>query len=237
MESRKFRPDVRTVVWPEANTPAVIAQTGGVELSSGQGVPPMSGRLVRLEPLEERHIDGLVAAAAGERSTFDFTTVPDGRSEMAAYVRELLGQRDAGTAVPFAQVSVADEVVLGATRYLNFHRRAGETLPFGVEIGGTWLAGRAQRTGANTDAKLSLLRHAFDAWRVARVDFKTDTRNERSRTAIARVGATFEGVLRKWQPSHALGEADTLRDTAVYSIISVEWPTIRTALEERRQSC
>lgn len=195
----------------------------------------MRGRLVRLEPLEERHVDGLVSAAGGERSTFDFTTVPDGHPAMAAYVRELIDGRDAATVVPFAQVSVADDVVLGATRYLNFRRRTGEAIPFGVEIGGTWLADGAQRTGVNTEAKLLLLSHAFDDWRAERVDFKTDARNERSRTAIARLGATFEGVLRKWQPSHALDETDTLRDTAVYSIVGAEWPTIRNALEARLQ--
>jgi RimJ/RimL family protein N-acetyltransferase len=204
-----------------------------VEPSPVPGVPPLIGRLVRLEPLDERHVDGLVAAAAEDRSTFDFTTVPDGHPAMTAYVAELLDARAAGLTVPFAQVRIADDVVVGATRYLNLHRRAGETLPFGVEIGGSWLAARAQRSGVNAESKLLLLGHAFDAWAVDRVDFKTDARNERSRAAIARLGATFEGVLRRWQPSHALGEADMLRDTAVYSIIAPEWPTIRTALEAR----
>ena len=105
--------------------------------------------------------------------------------------------------------------------------------PYAVEIGGTWLAASAQRTGINIEAKLLLLTHAFDTWSVGRVDFKTDARNERSRGAIAALGATFEGILRNWQPSHAPGEEGRLRDSAMYSITAVEWPAVRSHLNER----
>jgi RimJ/RimL family protein N-acetyltransferase len=116
------------------------------------------------------------------------------------------------------------------TRYLSIRCRPGEVLPFAVEIGGTWLAGSAQRSGINTEAKFLLLRHAFEEWHVTRVDLKTDNRNERSKSAIVRLGATFEGVLRHWQPSQVVGEDDGFRDTAMFSIIDTEWSKIATHL-------
>ena len=88
-----------------------------------------------------------------------------------------------------------------------------------------------QRTAINTEAKYLMLRHAFEHWDVARVDLKTDARNERSRRAIERIGATFEGVLRAWQPSVASGEAGRPRDSAMYSIVAAEWPARRRHLE------
>jgi RimJ/RimL family protein N-acetyltransferase len=95
------------------------------------------------------------------------------------------------------------------------------------------LGAAAQRSGINTDAKRLLLGHAFEQWGVARVDLKTDARNERSRAAIAALGAQFEGVLRSWQPSHVPGEWDSLRDTAIYSVMTAEWPAVRERLERR----
>jgi RimJ/RimL family protein N-acetyltransferase len=106
-------------------------------------------------------------------------------------------------------------------------------VPYAVEIGGTWLAASAQGTGINVDAKLLLLTHAFEHWQVGRVDLKTDARNERSRNAIARIGATFEGVLRSWQPSLVAGEEGRLRDTAMFSIVAGEWPAVRARLDQR----
>jgi RimJ/RimL family protein N-acetyltransferase len=99
-----------------------------------------------------------------------------------------------------------------------------------VEIGGTFLAASAQRTGINTEAKLLLLEHAFDVLGVGRVDLKTDARNDRSRNAMLRIGATFEGVLRNWQPSLVPGEEGLLRDSALYSITDREWPEVREHL-------
>jgi RimJ/RimL family protein N-acetyltransferase len=102
-----------------------------------------------------------------------------------------------------------------------------------VEIGWTWLAASAQGTGINTDAKLLLLRHAFETLGVARVDLKTDARNHRSRRAIEGLGATFEGVLRRWSPSWTPGEEGRLRDSAMYSFIDVEWPDREDRLRRR----
>ena len=113
---------------------------------------------------------------------------------------------------------------------MTIRRLEESSSPYAVEIGGTWLAGSTQRTGINTNAKLLLLDYAFTTLGVGRVDLKTDARNERSRAAISRIGATFEGVLRHWQPSLVAGEAGRLRDTAIYSILDVEWPEVRAGL-------
>jgi N-acetyltransferase len=190
-----------------------------------QDVPELVGPLVRLEPLAERHIPDLASAAAEDRSSYAFTSVPDAAG-MPGYVRDLL---DDPGAVPFAQVRVADGRAVGATRYLN-RRYAGGPTPYAVEVGGTWLAASAQGTGLNKAAKLLLLTHAFQSWAVARVDLLTDARNARSRAAIASLGATFEGVLRSWQPSRVPGEDGLLRDSALFSIIASQWPAVRDRL-------
>jgi len=105
----------------------------------------------------------------------------------------------------------------------------GSPVPSVLEIGGTWLTASAQRTGVNTEAKLLMLRHAFDTWDAERITFKTDARNARSRAAIERVGAQFEGIRRV----HLRASDGGVRDTAYYSIIRAEWPDVRTGLEAR----
>ena len=109
----------------------------------------------------------------------------------------------------------------------------GRTDLYAIEIGWTWLAASAQRTGINTEAKLLLLEYAFGTLGVARVDFKTDARNQQSRRALARLGAQFEGVLRQWSPSHVPGEEGRLRDSAMFSVIASEWPAVRAGLRTR----
>jgi len=188
------------------------------------------GSLVRLEPLSAAHADDL-REAAGDRSTFGLASVPL-PGEVDAYVERRTSAPDFA---PFAQVRVTDGVAVGVTCFLNHRYRApDDEAPYAVEIGGTWLAASAQRTGINREAKLLLLTHAFETWRCGRVDIKTDARNERARAAIARLGATFEGVLRQWQPSQAAGEAHLLRDTAMYSIVAGEWPAVRARLAAPR---
>jgi N-acetyltransferase len=196
-------------------------------------IPTLEGATVRLEPLAATHADALGAAASEDRSTYRLTTVPSGADSAREYVATLLEEWRRGEAVPFAQVEVATSRVVGATRFLNLRHRPGRVTPYAVEIGGTWLAASAQRTGVNTEAKLLLMDHAFSGWDVVRVDFKTDARNERSRQAIARLGATFEGVLRNWQPSHAAGETGLYRDSAMFSVTAAQWPAVRAALESR----
>jgi RimJ/RimL family protein N-acetyltransferase len=195
--------------------------------------PVLAGSRVRLEPLTSEHADGLAAAAGEDRGTYAFTSVPHGRAAVDTYLREIAAATAAGEAVAFAQVRVADGVVVGSTRYLAFRFADGRRYPYAVEIGATWLAASAQRTGINVEAKLLLLDHAFDVWEVGRVDFKTDARNARSRTAIEALGATFEGVLRNWQPSHAEGEDGLLRDTAMFAIVVADWPEVRSGLVAR----
>ncbi len=186
-----------------------------------------------LEPLADVHVEGLVAASSAERQTFDYTTVPHGRADMVEYVGALVGGRAAGETIPFAQIRASDGRPVGVTRFLALRARSRDQLPYAVEIGGTWLASSAQRSGVNVEAKLLMLSHAFESWKVGRVDFKTDARNVRSRSAIVALGASFEGVLRNWQPSLVAGEEARLRDSALYSILDTEWPSVRGVLKAR----
>ncbi len=192
-----------------------------------------------LEPLTIVHIPYLVAAASQDRSTFGFTVVPNGIEEMTGYVQTLLSSHQAGTDIPFVQRRVnADSSlgdVVGCTRYMNILFPLGRTVngvsvPDEIEIGGTWLAKSAQRTSVNTEAKLLLMTHAFDTWGVQRVAICTDERNEQSRRAIERIGGVFEGVLRSDRPSWVASEKGLLRNTAVYSVVSAEWPQVKSRL-------
>ena len=195
--------------------------------------PELVGELVRLEPLRVDHVDGLVVAAGENRETYSFTTVPQGADGVAAYVREIFDATAAGETLAYVQVRVADDAPVGVTRFLSFRRRSGDDAPYAVEIGGTWLAASAQRSGINVEAKLLMLTHAFEVWDVGRVDFKTDARNTRSRAAIAALGASFEAVLRNWQPSHAVGEGGRFRDSAMYAVVASDWPSVREHLRGR----
>lgn len=197
---------------------------------------PLEGQFVRLEPLAPGHLDGLLAAATEGRDTYDFTTVPATREEMARYIEDLCAEQGADGCVPFAQVRLTDEVVVGGTRFLNLRRRAGGEPPFAVEIGGTWLSPSAQGTAINPEAKLLLLTYAFETWNVARLDLVTDARNARSRGGIESIGARYEGTLRNWQPSRAPGEEGKLRDSAIFSITDEDWPEVRAQLEARVQA-
>ncbi len=185
---------------------------------------------MQLEPLSHHHAQALLDAAA-DRATFGFTHVPADLATMQAYISGLLRDASNDTAMPFAQRRLADDTVVGCTRYLNVTWWAGRDTPAEVEIGGTWLAADAQRSSVNSEAKLLLLAHAFDTWQVHRVAICTDARNERSRRAIERLGATFEGILRNHRPAAGNDSVlGTARDTAEYSIIPAEWPAIRDRL-------
>ncbi|MEY4174836.1 MAG: hypothetical protein RI900_2001 [Actinomycetota bacterium] len=192
------------------------------------------GRHVRLEPLALHHAESLVAAADADRSTFGWTAVPADLAAMQQYITGLLGDAAARTAVPFVQVRAADGVAIGCTRFLDLRWWAARDTPAEAEIGGTWLTAAAQRTAINSEAKLLLLTHAFEVWRVERLAICTDERNERSRAAIERLGASFEGVLRHHRQQaghHTVPGAP--RNTAVYSILPAEWPAVRSRLEAR----
>ena len=195
----------------------------------------LAGARVRLEPLDYRHATDLAAAAEEDRSSYAHTWVPRA-DEVTAYIDAQLERAATGQMVPYAQVEVASGRAVGATAYWDPRTWPGTDTLYAVEVGFTWLAASAQGTGLNTEAKLLLFRRAFEQWRVARVDMKTDARNQRSRAALAGVGARFEGVLRNWSRSWAPGEDGKLRDSAMFSIIESEWPECRRRLEERLQT-
>ena len=196
----------------------------------------LEGSQVRLEPLEHRHVDGLVAAAGEDAELYQWSPVPRGRAAATAYVDTALGWQEAGTAVPFATVRKADGVVLGSTRFWNIERWAwpvghplhGRGTPDACEIGYTWLNRAAIRTAANTEAKLLMLTHAFEVWNVLRVCFHTDSRNVRSQAALERIGGKREGVLR----AHRMAADFIPRDSVRYSIVADEWAEAKRKLVE-----
>lgn len=196
----------------------------------------LRGGHVELVPLASDQAGELVGAASGDRSSYVFTDVPDDVEKMGVYIAKLLAQRDRGEVVPFAQRRVDDGRLVGCTRFLELRHWRGRPEPDEVEIGGTWLAADAQRTPVNTEAKLLLLTHAFEVWRVWRVALCTDARNERSWKAIERLGARHEGVLRNHRPSWVAGEADRPRNSALFSITDTEWPEVRDRLTARLAS-
>mgnify|MGYP001179128409 FL=1 len=200
------------------------------------GPATLTGQAVRLDPLRLDHIPLLLAAASEERATYDWTLVPHDEAAMREYVEGALDLAANREAVPFATVDLASGRVVGSTRFANFEYLSwpgmggpAERGPDGVEVGWTWLAASAQRGPINTEAKLLMLRHAFDYWGVRVVRLKTDRRNARSRAAIERIGGKLDGVLR----GHTVARDGALRDTAFYSIMESEWPAVRASLEER----
>jgi RimJ/RimL family protein N-acetyltransferase len=196
----------------------------------------LEGRLVRLEPLSLDHASALLDAATRDRSTFDLTTVPDTPEDMRAYIEEALRWQEEGHAIPFATIDRATGQVVGTTRFADIQywrwsagspNDRGGQYPDGLEIGWTWLTPAAQRSGINTEAKLLQLAHAFEQWRVRRVLLKTDARNMRSRNAIERLGAKFDGILR----AHLPASDGMIRDSAYYSILDSEWDVVKANLE------
>ncbi|KKK05150.1 acetyltransferase [Micromonospora sp. HK10] len=194
--------------------------------------PLLDGARVRLEPLEHRHAADLALAAEEDRTSYRFTWVPTA-GEVNDYIDAQLARAAAGSLLPYAQIAKASGRAVGATAYWDPRRWPDRDELCAVEVGFTWLAASAQGSGLNTEAKFLLFAHAFEQWRVARVDLKTDARNTRSRAAIEGVGAQFEGVLRCWSRSWAPNEEGRLRDSAMYSIIASEWPACRARLQTR----
>jgi RimJ/RimL family protein N-acetyltransferase len=184
----------------------------------------LKGGIATLEPLAREHESALAKAAAdGELWRLWYTTVahPD---KMADYVTTALDQRARLDAMPFVVRENATGDVVGCTRYFNVdvaNRR--------LEIGHTWYAKRVQRTGVNTECKLLLLGHAFEKLKCIAVEFRTHWFNHASRTAIARLGAKQDGVLR----NHLLMPDGARRDTVVFSIIDGEWPAVKRHLQFR----
>jgi RimJ/RimL family protein N-acetyltransferase len=184
----------------------------------------LEGTRVRMEPLREDHLADL------ERVAFDLPiwqwTImgPQDEAGLRRWVETALANQDAGTERPFATIDVASGRAIGSSRYMTIvpeHKR--------LESGWTWVGTAFQRTGANREAKLLQLTHAFETLGANRVEFKTHARNERSRNALAGIGATFEGVFR----NHTIMPDGSLRDSAYFSVIAEEWPAVKAALVER----
>jgi RimJ/RimL family protein N-acetyltransferase len=196
----------------------------------------LTGAQIRLEPLNYEHVNGLAAASAIDPKLYRWSPVPQGHAEAAQYVETAQAGRDAGSMVTFATVRAADSVVLGSTRFFDIewwawpegHERHGLATPDVCEIGYTWLSRDAIRTAANTEAKLLMLTHAFEVWRVLRVCLHTDARNDRSAAAIARIGGRFEGILR----AHKIAADLTARDSKRFSMVAAEWPGMKARLME-----
>ncbi len=182
----------------------------------------LEGRIVRLEPLDERHVADL-ALAGNDVSIWQLmpygpVTHPD---RMREFIRDTLARQARGTDLPFAVVEQSTGRAIGGTRYLDI-----QPANRGLEIGGTWYGVAHQRTGVNTECKALLLAHAFETLGAIRVQLKTDLRNERSQRAIERIGATREGVLRE----NLLMPDGYRRSTVYYSILDREWPAVKDQL-------
>jgi RimJ/RimL family protein N-acetyltransferase len=190
--------------------------------------PTLEGQLVRVEPLAEAH-EAELREAAGDPDIWRWLPLNAGSSAelFHRWLLDALERKDAGAEAPFVIVDRATGVAIGSTRFLALrpeHR--------GLEIGWTWLAPSKWRSGVNVETKLLLLGYAFEQLECIRVEFKTDALNERSRAALAGIGAEFEGILR----SHMIVRGDVIRDSAYYSVIAREWPNVRAGLQGRLQA-
>jgi RimJ/RimL family protein N-acetyltransferase len=184
----------------------------------------LAGRWVRLEPLTLAHVPDL-ALVAFEDDLWKWTVERvASTADLEAYVQRALDQQKAGVALPFATVARTTGRAIGCTRFGQFEREHSR-----IEIGWTWIGREWQATAINTEAKLLMLVHAFDTLGLRRVELKTDVLNERSRRAIARLGAVEEGVLRQ----HVVTRTGRVRDTVYYSILASEWPAVRAGLESK----
>ncbi|NNN04000.1 MAG: GNAT family N-acetyltransferase [Acidimicrobiaceae bacterium] len=191
---------------------------------------PLSGEEVNLVPLAARHELELVEAAR-ERDTYRYTIVPDGPSETREYIAGLLDEARAGQCAPYAIEHSG--ILVGCTRLMSPRWFSSSPVPDVVEIGGTWLAESVQRSSVNSATKWTLLRYCFEEVGIGRVEFKTDLRNERSRRALARLGAHEEGVLRRAHPSLVRGEEGRARDSVMFSLLATEWPLSRESSKVR----
>jgi RimJ/RimL family protein N-acetyltransferase len=184
----------------------------------------LRGSIVSLEPLDLSHVPALARVGLEPELWRLQPRAVESLADMRDYVELALAEQERGTSLPFVIARRADQAVIGSTRFMDIalpHRR--------LEIGATWLAPSAQRTGANVEAKLLLLAHAFDTLGMQKVVLKTETLNTQSRSAILALGAVEEGIFRK----HLVAESGRARDMIYFSILDTEWPGVRSRLEER----
>ena len=184
----------------------------------------LEGARVRLEPLAKAHLAGLAAVGLDEELWLWIPVPVRTAEEMAGYIETALEEQERGVSLPFALIEKATRRVVGSTRYGNIDRAHHR-----VEIGWTWVAREWQRTAVNTEAKYLLLRHAFETLGCIRVELKTDSLNERSRTAILRIGAREEGIFR----NHMITASGRVRHSVYFSVVDSEWPAVKARLESR----
>jgi RimJ/RimL family protein N-acetyltransferase len=181
----------------------------------------LEGERIRLEPLEARHFDDL-SRVAFDLELWRWTIMgPQDEAGLRRWLETALANAEAGTERPFATIDRTSGRAIGSSRYMSIvpeHKR--------LEIGWTWLATPFQRSGINREAKLLQLTHAFETLGANRVEFKTHVLNQQSRTALAGIGATFEGIFRQ----HTIMPDGSLRDSAYFSVISPEWPAVKARL-------
>ena len=181
----------------------------------------LDGETIRLAPMTAEFIAPLTEAGSFAE-LWEWTAArADSPEEMEEYVCSALRDGEAGIARPFVTIEKESGAVIGSTRFGNIDRSNRK-----VEIGWTWITPAFQRTRVNTEAKYLMLRHAFESWNCVRVELKTDALNEKSRNAMLRIGAKFEGILRQ----HMVTSTGRLRDSAYYSILDSEWPGVRDHL-------
>lgn len=182
----------------------------------------LEGVHVRLEPLSREHLDGMVAAGSFDEIWTWISVRPAGRAGFERWIDDALAARDAGSELPFTTFDRASGEIVGGTRYLNIAPESRR-----LEIGWTWITPPMQRTYVNTEAKYLQLRHCFEELGCRRVELKTDWRNEKSRNAMLRIGARFEGIARKQMVTFD----GTNRDNAWFAIVDDDWPAVKARLE------
>ena len=182
----------------------------------------LSGRFVKLVPMELGHIDAFIEIGLGHDLFRWFPWAIDTPHQMRAYIGGALAMRDAGQVVPFTTIEQATGEIVGSTCFLAIDKANRR-----LEIGATWLAPRWQRTACNTEAKFLQLRHCFEELGCVRVEFKTDALNEPSRKAMKRIGAVEEGTFRQ----HMICPGGRLRDSVYFSVIDRDWPAVKSRLE------
>ncbi|MBT2639536.1 MULTISPECIES: GNAT family protein [unclassified Bacillus (in: firmicutes)] len=184
----------------------------------------LEGNTVNLMPMESSQLDGLWGAGQ-DQSIWEFTSSKvRNKDEMEKVIEAAMAERKKGTQIPFTVLNKKIGKIVGSSRFLDIsepHRS--------LEIGWTWYSPEYWRTSVNTETKMLMLQYAFEEMGVNRVQFCTDSRNVRSQTAIARLGAQKEGVLRK----HRIIADGYVRDTVVFSILKEEWPKVKTGLQEK----
>ncbi len=184
----------------------------------------LDGKFVRLEPMDEKHLDGLWEAGDDEALWQLIPTTVSSRDDMQKYIETALADRDKGVALPLVTIEQISGKVIGSTRFGNIDISNRRT-----EIGWTWINQSWQRTAVNTEAKLLMLTHAFETWKCIRVELKTDVLNERSRNAILRIGAKQEGIFR----NHVICDTGRFRDSIYFSIIETEWESVKANLTSK----